>query len=358
MPSPHPRSGQASAEYVAIVAIVAVVLAGVGTAVASPDLRAALARHMQTALCVVGGDICRAADAAAAGLPPCPLIQRTRDHNGGLDILIFRVRGGDVWTVEERSDGSVVYTAANDTGAGLTAGVGLQLAPRLNGDGALSPQVTFTDGATWEFASAAAAAGFLRAMERGGFDPRAKGVPPPTWRYRRGGGELGAALSIGGIPAVSAALAGAVGRRVGRGGTVWYADGEKVGPVLLDGVLDAGRARFGLEVGADRLVLRGQQPGDRPGEVVEAVATLPLRGRMPRSLGELRARLRDEGMIERRVFGTEQESDGTELGIALGIKLAYVNKVDMTTRRLRSATVRLPGDAGSRRRIDCRTEAL
>ena len=59
-------TGQATAEYVAILAIVALLLAG-GFAVAAPPLGAKVVEAVRTGLCLVGGDICRPADAAAAG---------------------------------------------------------------------------------------------------------------------------------------------------------------------------------------------------------------------------------------------------------------------------------------------------
>src|SRR5918994_5963919 len=78
-------TGQASAEYVATLLVVAAVLAGAGTAVAVPGVAERVVTTVRTGICIVGGDVCRGGDAEAAGLPPCLTRERARGEGTTLD---------------------------------------------------------------------------------------------------------------------------------------------------------------------------------------------------------------------------------------------------------------------------------
>ena len=96
------RSGQASIEYVAVLALLALVLGGAGAAVAAPDLPRALARHARVALCVVGGDVCRSEDARAAGLAPCVVNAERRESERGITVVLVRAARGGVVQIDRR----------------------------------------------------------------------------------------------------------------------------------------------------------------------------------------------------------------------------------------------------------------
>ena len=58
LPPRHPAAGQASAEYVALLLVATLVLAGTA-AVAVPGVGERLVRTVRTGICIVGGDVCR-----------------------------------------------------------------------------------------------------------------------------------------------------------------------------------------------------------------------------------------------------------------------------------------------------------
>ncbi len=94
---------------------------------------AQVARVVRTGVCIVGGDVCRTSDAAAAGLAPCTLSDRRR--GGGLAVTILSVRiGGDhQWLVARRSDGSVAVTKVARDDLGASGGLGLRARPAEGG---------------------------------------------------------------------------------------------------------------------------------------------------------------------------------------------------------------------------------
>jgi hypothetical protein len=112
--------GQASLEYLAVVALVAPVL-GVAMAVLvttalGEQVMAAFAR----ALCVVTGGPCD--DAARA----CVVGARQHTEGGHLNLVIWRVGGQTVELRETRADGSIAVTLVDQGAAGLDVGTGLE----------------------------------------------------------------------------------------------------------------------------------------------------------------------------------------------------------------------------------------
>ena len=380
MPLPPARSGagQASPEYVAILAVVAAVLAGAGAGVASPDLPGALVRHAKTALCIVGGDVCRHADARAAGLEPCVVRDATRHDHGGVTIGFFRAEGGDVWTVERRSDGSVAFTAADELGGGVMAGVGGEIeidSIHASYKADLAASTGRRRGKTWVFRDLAAAQGFLAVMEREQFDPDAEGVPPPRHRFSVRKKDIAAAFSTLGFPVAGAGVGLATGTRHGPDGVSLTFDGSLTGPQLLDGLLSAGEHHAQIELLADpeghrpkRFAVVAIQKGPGPGQVTETTVTLPLldaddrravgdilRLRSPVAVvRDLNRRLKARGVVERNVFRIQRaEPEGYKLDLGIGPKLAIADQRDRYVKDLVSATIRFPGDTADRRRADC-----
>src|SRR3954470_2961856 len=78
IPLVHDETGQATTEYAGLLALIAAVLLGAGMLV-GVDVAAGVVQGIRTGICIVGGDVCRPSDAAAAGLEPCTM----GDRSGG-----------------------------------------------------------------------------------------------------------------------------------------------------------------------------------------------------------------------------------------------------------------------------------
>ncbi len=268
MPPPRPVAGQASAEYVALLAVVGVVMAGAAAVGSPPALASKVAAALRHGICRVAGGVCTASEARAAGLAPCLVHARTDRERLGGRLLVVRLGRGDALLVERRSDGSAAVSFTDGAVAGATVGVGLQMpaAPRVGIRGGAGVQ--FGAGRSWEFPTFAAAARFVRRWapreslggEAGrlvrGACPfchrrRAPRMPAADATFREGGayGEFAAALRggmrsgrVGGDEEGEAGVV--VGRRVTRDGRVtWYhrLDAETAG--RLGALLGAVEAR-------------------------------------------------------------------------------------------------------------------
>ena len=127
MPPPRSIAGQASAEYVALLAVVGAIVAG-AAAVGSPPLAglgvAAAVRH---GICLVAGGVCTPREARAAGLAPCLVHARTDRERLGGRLLVVRLGRGDALLVERRSDGSAAVSFTDGASGGATVGVGLRI---------------------------------------------------------------------------------------------------------------------------------------------------------------------------------------------------------------------------------------
>ena len=183
-------SGQTTAEYTALLALVAAALAGAGAVVGLGAIAEAVASGVRTGICIVAGDVCRASDAAAAGLAPCTVAEHARGEGLTFTIASLRLGADDTWTAARRSDGSVIITHAEKRKVGGTVGIGVEASPLgvdVGVDGKLDYALGF--GRAWEFADSAAAARFLRAEDREDREP--------TWRFGDAGAVLGGEASGG-----------------------------------------------------------------------------------------------------------------------------------------------------------------
>jgi hypothetical protein len=360
---------------------------------------AQVTRIVRTGICIVGGDVCRSADAAAAGLHPCTLSDERR--GGGLAVTILSVRiGGDhQWLVARRSDGSVAVTKVARDDAGASGGLGYELGPLKAGVEAQAG-LRVASGIGWEFPDAATARRFLAAAHYG-LSPAIRRWPA-AWRSGEAGlavrgwaglgvvatgedgaGQDGAAHGV----AIEAPAAGtevaaesALGARIARGSTTLYLRAETEGPRtagLFDGLLDAGpRGPLVAEYTRDRggpreLAFRVTAPGALEGQVVETVARLDLRVPANRAAAadllrhrspwppSVAAALREAirqavrtGTVERSVYAVEDGSQSLELaarvGAEVGVEAGY-SKVD---RRLVEASAWTAGSQ-ERAREDC-----
>jgi hypothetical protein len=371
------EKGQAAAEYVGLLALAAVVLAGAGAVVGLGDVGGAVAAGVRTGICLVGGDICRTSDAEAAGLAPCTVGEDTRGGGATLSIAVVRFGEAHQWVVATRSDGSVLVTRTSENKGGAATGVGIEASPigvSFGVEGKLD--VTLMSGSTWELPDAGAAARLIAADD----DDR----PPPTWKF----GELGGVLTgeaeakLAGLTLseLEATARGAGGVRLGRGRTTVYVHGRlrsgatvwtpghgarvagpSTGDVMVELTLEHGEPR---EV-AFRTT--GQDAG--PGRVVDTAVRLDLRDPDNRAAAsDVLERLRSSppildlrplmlyavqrGTVERSVYDVRSDSSDFELGVKLGLELGLDAETVKVQRRLVAASA-WTGGAQERVREDC-----
>src|SRR5918994_1271681 len=209
--------GVSSIEYTALLALVAAAFAGAGVVSGPQAVGQAVAGAVRTGICIVGGDVCRASDARAAGLEPCTMDDHTRGEGLTLTIASVRFGADDRWTSARRSDGSVVITHSDERRLGGKVGIGAEASP-LGITAELTGKVDYalTSGRAWEFRDAASAVRFLRNRE---------GVEP-TWRFGAVGSIVAAEaeLEAGPVTFTQFETTGraAAGARVGRGLTTYY----------------------------------------------------------------------------------------------------------------------------------------
>jgi hypothetical protein len=152
--------GQASIEYVAILLVVAALL-GVA-AVAVPGVGERVADAVRTAICIAGGDVCRGADAAAAGLQPCVTRARSSREETAVEMALLKLGENGEWQLALHSDGTVLVTRLDEAEAGMTGGVGFTFSP-AGIDASLDGSVVggYHGGRAWRFRDVGAAAAFI-----------------------------------------------------------------------------------------------------------------------------------------------------------------------------------------------------
>src|SRR3954447_22128911 len=153
------NAGQASVEYVAVVGLVGLVLAG-AVALTSGGLGRWVVWAWGTALCHVTGGACPDRPGDRADLAPCPLGEDGREQGGSLSVAVLRLGRRLGLRTEAFSDGHVEVTFGDDGSGGLTAGLGGHV--KVGGlDAAREVHAgvdwNVSDGRTWSFPTAAAA---------------------------------------------------------------------------------------------------------------------------------------------------------------------------------------------------------
>ena len=370
----HDETGQATTEYAALLALVAAALVGAGAVVGLDAVGKAVASGVRTGVCLVGGDICRASDAAAAGLAPCTLSDRRT--GGGTVVSIGWLRLGEAkgLTVSKRSDGTVLVTRTHDRSAGAGAGIGLDASPLGIDVGAdVSADFTFASGEAWEFPDTASAARFLAR----------KSDPPPAWRFGETGDVLGAHagvrvgyVTLGGIKASMQDVAGA---RVGRGATTLYirtrldagvkawtpahgirTTGPTTGDAIIELTLEHGRPReiafrrLGATAGSGRVVdtvarLDLSDPANRA--AASSLVSRPLPWTPDKTRGLLALAVQ-RGTVEQSVYDVRDDSGSVEIGARFGAELGVDVEDVRVERRLVSASA-WTGGSQERLRDDC-----
>jgi Flp pilus assembly pilin Flp len=373
------ETGQTTAEYAALLALVAAAFVGGGAAIGLGEVANAVATSVRTGICIVAGDVCRASDAAAAGLTPCTVSETT--YGEGLTVTVLSVRLGadERWTAATRSDGTVTVTQTDERTIGGTVGIGLEASPLgvdVGGSGKLDYR--FGGGRAWEFPDMAAALRFVR----GDHD-----AVEPVWRFG-GAGTVLAGQAAGGVAGIEvtgleATAEAAAGVRVGRGRTTYYVrsrvdgfDGRLwtpggtarlEGPGPRETVVELTRDGGGLR----ELAFRAVGSGARTGQIVETVARLDLRDpadraaaepllslRLPwppaaaRELAVLTRRAVRSGIVERAVYEVRDDSDDVKLAAEVGVAVGLDAREVDVERRLVAASA-WTGGGRERDRADC-----
>jgi len=373
MHRPADDAGQATAEYVAILAIVVLLLAG-GVAAASPAVGEKVVETVRTGLCIVGGDVCRPADAAAAGLAPCLTGERWRRQDTTLDIAVVRLGGHGEWQLAVQSDGRATVTRLEENEGGLTAGAGVTFSPlgvEAEIEGALT--LGYRGGQAWRFASAREATAFLARAER---DAGWREARPPAVRWRAitagADGEAGAAfrdlaragLRVGSDAAIGLRTEGArqtLTLEADHRDLALFGDlprfrgaGASGGSAVVELTWEGGVLR--------ELVIRTATGGTE--RVDEYVARLPLDDAGDRAVAEavlrpggagldaLAAHLAREGVLEHAAYAVSERRSGLSVSGRLGIALGLEHERVTGERRLVDATTMVRGGP-PQKRFDC-----
>lgn len=395
---PRPRGGergQASVEHAALVAVVALVLAGavaVAAGVRGEGVVNAVNSGIRRAICVAGGDSC--ADFHVQR--PCAVAVDEEGTSKGVALGIWRVGKDHSVAVERRSDGTVRVTEYDDVegGVGLSAGVRFGHGRSTTGDdgderggvsatGSVEARLRGGWGRSWELADPAAARELVRRL-------RAKESvrDPDVDRVRIGVGgggsaEVSAPLGIEGSGSTFQRLSGE-GTRDRRTGALAMSlavsrtvAGDLAGPLglKLGGALELEPSATFVTDGRRRvreLRLVGSlttRDGTRRRDVqVRIDLTRPelrramagvLGGLTGGDLGRTRAAAvalgrwaADEGWVDEREYRATSTTDGKDLEVALGVKLGWRDQDVARTERLVAAHTSPPG--GLREdRTDC-----
>jgi len=370
------EGGQAAAEYIAILLVAGALLAGAAAvAVAVPGVGDRVVAAVRTGICIAGGDLCRTADAAAAGLPPCLTRERGERQDTTIDIAVVRVGGHGEWQLALRSDGGAVVTRLEENEVGGTVGVGVSFSPvGIDAGASATLSAGYRSGRAWRFADAAAARAFLDGARR---DARVSAgrAPDERWDALAGSADAQAAAAVAdlarmGVEAGGEAVLGL--RRAGDTRTVTLDLGSDAPAIAiaLPGFPAAPGIRRGVVAeltwvrGVPReLALRAARAGgDR---VEEYTARLDLRDPASRALAEralrpgdgaalraLAARIGSHGTVERDGYAVTRERHGFSVGGRLGVALGLAHERVTEERRLVDAIAWVNGGP-PQRRFDC-----
>jgi hypothetical protein len=400
--------GQATIDYVALLAVLALLLAS-AAAVASggaPGIVNAVLGQVHHALCIVTGSTC-----AAERRLPCVVASERDARHVAVTVVLVRLDGDRYVLREKMSDGTVRLTLAHRGGAGVELGIGSRVKAaikgrvfgiddeaRAGGEGVLGYGEVFVARDDRE------ADEILRSIRRRvplvGDDG-----PTPRERFVEGGarglGRLGAGNQLAGGSVEGLAETIVSARRDDRTGEVTITlNAGTSGWALLNAVmsgpsgstdrqvafavtLDRDHRPVGLALNAtgmlaagvslptgfaDRLGVRdgGDAQLSVTGRRWELGARVDLRDpdvaaawaafrRDPTSADTIRglaARLRDGGQLDLRTYAVTSESDGGAAGMSAGLRVGGELDHTVDRARLLAAATRPPGGAWERR-TDC-----
>lgn len=304
MPRLASDRGQSTVEYVAVLALVAVLIIAAGAAAMAPTYANATLGGFQRALCIVTGRACRSLEQQA-----CVVRSNSEGRSVTATIAFVRLEDGRLLLQERLSDGRIRLTVTTkdgiggEIGVGASAGVnfkGLRLDASATANAALlglyghgksyiardageaqrlvhaiedghapEPDVTFHEGGLRGEAAATASAGAGLGGRVGGGKDDAKGAGEED-------GEAGREIKTSPVAEVSAGLnatlARAIGHRVDHrtGETTWYlrADNE-VSASAGASIVGVGKAKADASAYANGLL---RVTTDRRGRIVEVGA--------------------------------------------------------------------------------------
>jgi len=198
-------SGQAGVEYIAIVALVAIVFVVAGASVLNGRaIAAATVAQIRRGLCIVEGHDC------ADPHEPCSVSSRGSGDDMNLDVVMVRLGGGSFALIDRRSDGKVAVTVTDHLDAGVSVGLGggLKIGGKIAVGGELraAALASLGHGSTYEVANDRQAEALLRLLKRPNVDPNfytpavraywrrvqaaLPRIPTPTSHYRQLEGKL------------------------------------------------------------------------------------------------------------------------------------------------------------------------
>lgn len=157
--------GQASVDYVAVLALVAVVLGAVAATVGAPWLAPKVAETIRRGICVVSGALCTPEDAERAGLEPCPIHRRSNAERAGATIAVIRLERGDELVIERLSNDQARVSFIDGGRAGGEVGLGARL-PDAAASVTAGLGVTFQKGRRYDFGSWDEARAFVERFAR------------------------------------------------------------------------------------------------------------------------------------------------------------------------------------------------
>jgi hypothetical protein len=370
--------GQASIEYVGILLAVAVLLAVTAVAAAAVSgIGERVTATVRTGLCIVGGDVCRSSDAAAAGLEPCVTSERSKRQDTTVDLAVVRLGGHGEWQLELRSDGRALVTRLEENELGGVVGIGLTFSPAQIGAQATAALVAgYHGGRAWRFDDARSAATFLEAAMR---DASVHDARKPDLRWHAFGGEAAGEARVAVADLTRAGFTVAAGSAIGL-----RTEGDRR-TLTLDLELDdpgfsvdlpgfpggPGTRRMlvaevSWEGGAARELALRAATGDAERHE-EYTARLDLRDPASRALAErllrpgsaaaaalpaLAARIRTHGVVERAGYSVTERRRGLSIAARLGVALGLEHQRITAERRLVDAVAWIRGGP-LRRRFDC-----
>lgn len=237
------EAGQASNEYVALLAIVACALIAL-VGLSSGGIGSHVLAGLQRGLCTVAQRSCPVAVAERDRLAACPIERRISEERLSETIASVKLGSSGTLTAVRSSDGRVTVTLADGSEAGVEVGAGarVMLGRSLGADAKQGGALVWGSGRSWSFPDAASAQRFVarygdKATMRGklvddvrsvcsllcdalGWRPHAQ-LPEPDEVHAEGGAmaTLSGAFGLGASGDAKALL----GRRVRRDGeTTWY----------------------------------------------------------------------------------------------------------------------------------------
>jgi hypothetical protein len=260
--------GQATSEYVALIALVGVMLA-LAAGLTSGGVAGHVLAGLQRGLCRIAGTTCPRSQPPDADLAPCPVERTTSTESLGGALALVKVGGSGMLTAVRGSDGRVTMTLADGTTAGGEVGLGfaLGLGDRHGGVATAGVEASVTSGRSWTLPDAAAARAFAARYgsketiggkavdlvrsgcsilcDAVGWHPHAE-LPPPDELYMSYGGAAKLAVPFG-LVVPHGSVGGLIGARLRRDGSnTWF--------LQLDG-----SAGVDLQLEPDAVTLSRQQ---------------------------------------------------------------------------------------------------